>query len=406
MTNAFKQIVGGSIGAQLVVVCAGLILARVYDPAAFGELGFYASIAALVSVVSGLRLDHIAFSESSKNKHAQYLNATLLNALASAAIATGILTLANQLDLVRPLSPAIAFSYTLATSCYYLFGQFDLYSGNYQRFARIRFIQSALYATIPALFLPALGQIGLTLGVATSMAAACIYYYILTRKVIFTETKSYIPLLSSKWREAISNTGTTLLQYSTPFAPVIIGSGFAEKSEVGAYFLFTQMIAAPFSLVRRALINYFNATLSQPASAKACLMGNRRIILISIGALVIGSTAISAIIHLFGADIIKIAIGERWVGMTSFLLPMVVYFTFDALLQPVTTLLPHWGASKTLFRLELLRFVLVYLIGSVLIMLLSWSFFQYSIFFFASMLVIYSAEAAYAGAALRRLKHE
>lgn len=404
MTNAFKQIVGGSIGAQLIVVCAGLILARVYDPAAFGELGFYASIAALVSVVSGLRLDHIAFSESSKKKHIQYLNTTLLTALGCAAIATGVLTLANQLDLVRPLSPTIVFSYTLATSCYYLFGQFDLYSGNYQRFARIRFIQSALYATIPALFLPALGQIGLTLGVIASLAAACIYYCILTREVIFTETKSYIPLLSSKWRLAISNTGTTLLQYSTPFAPVIIGSGFAEQAEVGAYFLFTQMIAAPFSLVRRALTNYFNATFSQPASAKASLMSNRRMILISIGALTIGSVAISTTIHLFGADIIQMAIGGKWLGMTSFLLPMVIYFTFDALLQPITTLLPHWGASKILFKLELLRFVLVYLIGSVLILLLNWSFFQYSIFFFASMLAVYSAEAFYAGLILRQIK--
>ena len=214
------------------------------------------------------------------------------------------------------------------------------------------------------------------------------------------------PLIASKWRAAIGNTGTTLLQYSTPFAPVILGAGFADQTEVGAYFLFSQMVAAPFSLFRRALNNYFNAAFSHPVLAKASLKNNRKLIFLSISILTIGSAALVIVVALHGAKLIHMVIGEKWLGSAHFLLPMIVYFTFDAVLQPITTLLPHWGASKALFALELARFVSVYILGSFLIILLEWNFFQYSIFFFASMLAVYFAEAFYSLWILRNVKHE
>jgi O-antigen/teichoic acid export membrane protein len=401
MANAFRSIVGGSVGAQLVTALAGILLARSFSPYAFSQLGTYASIASLVAVVSGLRMDHIAFTETKPNRHGMFFSFAIVSTLALSVTSGLIIGLLGKIGLLLETSVILAIAFSLLTSLYYQFTQRELYTGRYQGFAKIRMVQAVLYGVCPLLLIRIAGEAGLIAGALSSLSLTIIYYLWANRKNIRFDLLNSFLLFRIHWKSSLQNSVTTILQYSTPFAPIFLGSGFEDKSQIGAYFLFSQMIAAPFSVVRRSLINYFNSRLSAANRAKEIIIENRTRIYKYIALLLLLMGAAILVLISFQTSVVRVVLGEKWVPLGFLVAPLFFYFAVDCILQPITTLLPHWGATRHLFFLEFLRFIIVYGVGSILILFVGLSFFEYLLFFFASMIFIYLLEGLTAASRLK-----
>ena len=82
--------------------------------------------------------------------------------------------------------------------------------------------------------------------------------------------------------------------------------------------------------------------------------------------------------------------GEKWLAHASLLPLLFVYFFLDALLQPLTTLLPLWGKEKYALLYEVLRFFLVFLVLPLGVFFWAYSFSQFLVLYFACMLLCYA----------------
>ena len=192
------------------------------------------------------------------------------------------------------------------------------------------------------------------------------------------------------------NTVSTGLQYSAPLAPILLGGYFFKSSEVGAYFVVSQIFAAPLGILRRSFLSFLNAEASSPEKAEAILVGIKKEFLMRVlggGCLVMAS--LLSVFWFFGSSVVTILIGVQWVGYSYLLMPLAAYFMIDAVLQPFSTLAPLWRRGQAAFLFELFRFFLVYVLGLALIEVGVVSFICYIYFFVASMIFVYLLQVLY-----------
>ncbi len=391
---AFKSIFVGGGSAQLIIALSGLILARTFSPADFSKLALISSIATLASTVSALRFDHLAFRSKGKDEQNAYGTIGLTCATISAFLVGATYLILQHFKIIRSETSAAEILYfTLGVSIYHQITQYQLYTRNYSGFAKSRLAQALFYGSIPLIFQFINQDDALTTGILLSFILSSVISLYSVRKYFQWMSTYAVILFKEKFRSAVSNSCASLLQYSTPFAPVIIGGAFASNEEIGGYFLFSQMVAAPFSLARRSIINLYNAEYSNIEEVKIILTSkNRKKILTLLISIFSAFLFILILIHLFGRLIIINTIGEQWAGLAFMLTPIVFYYFADCLLQPITTLLPHWGATKYLLALESIRFSLVYPVGLFISYVANFNFFSYLLFFFGTMIAIYMAE--------------
>ena len=92
------KLAGGSAGSQLISVAAAPILTRLYGPESFGVLATFASILALLNVVSSLRYElAIAVPKDDDEAIALVWLCFVLVVISSALTALGVVLLGDQL---------------------------------------------------------------------------------------------------------------------------------------------------------------------------------------------------------------------------------------------------------------------------------------------------------------------
>lgn len=358
--SAFSTLLGSSIVAQVILVACSMIFARVYSADAFGMLAQITGLASIVTVVVGLRFDHMAFSKSDDQKTQLYGAAFLVLAALSLAmlLASTLAILVGAKNRSELLWLAL---FAIANGSYYLCSQWQIARRDYKAFGRVRIIQACAQLAIGISLYVVLPANGMLLAVIASQGiVAFIIWRDSSSRPIKVWGAHTFACIRANFRVAATNSTSALLQYSTPFAPVVIGPLFFPAGEVGAYFLFSSAIAAPCAILRRSILSYFNGEMNSPGRVMSFLTLAVRqywtILLACLAAVLFALT----LLQLHHEIIVKIVFGNKWQLYSSLVVPLVLFFAFDTVLQPFSTFLGMWGREGAQIYIEVLRFMLTF----------------------------------------------
>lgn len=387
----FTLLVGSGLAAQGMMFVSSLIFSRIYPPTSFGELGYYTGFASLVAVVAGVRFDYLAFS-SPREDRASYFGIAFLGAIGLHLFIFLVLSALQQTELAGTKTSYWLWFFSTAASLFYLGTQYLIADSAYAKFAQARMLQAILQLALGLILYLWCPDTGLLLSFSASQLLVGLYIVTRHGQDIRKTSRRQI---SERWnataRQAGHNSILTLLQYSTPFAPVLLGFVKFSVEELGAYFLFSSAIAAPFSIFRRSAINFLNGEAASPEKAhKIALALNRH--RNAIGAvLLLGSIASVLLLSATAPAATHLIFGASWVVYSNFLPIVFLFHLLDALLQPFTTLLPLWGHRAIAMKLEVLRFILVFGLLPLIVAARSLNYFQALATYFFMMTAIYIA---------------
>lgn len=368
-----------------------LILSRFYDPASFGELGYYAGLASIVAVVSGLRFDYIVFSRTEFDKAVFFV------------IALGCAVCIHIMILVILATAHIAGSnsyktsywlllFCISSSLFYQGTQMLIAFSEYTGFARIRLLQAIMQIVTGLSLYYIYPQNGLLLAFALSQLLVGFLVFHRHGDLVSKVSKfQAINCWRSNNRDAAVNSLIVLMQYSTPFAPIFIGSLFYSGAEVGAFFLFSSGYSAALSIFRRSVVNFLNGEVASPQRAVELMSKLKTQTKLAGVILVVIVVLGSFILSIAARNITTLVFGASWTEYSGFLLPIFLFFLLDALLQPFTTLLPLWGGQSVTFKYEVVRFVLVFFALPLLVSLAHLNFISALIWYFVGMGLVYIA---------------
>jgi O-antigen/teichoic acid export membrane protein len=384
-------LVGSGLVAQGIMLLGTLAFARLYGPASFGELGYFAGFASVVAVIAGARFDYFVFSSAGSAKNT-FFSISLISAGVVHVAILVLLIIAHLTDIGGEKSSYWLVVFSFAASIFYLSTQMLIAVSEYERFARLRLLQAVLQIVVGLLLFQWQPPIGLFCAYTLSQLAVGIFIVTTHRMAFISASRTEIAICWRKLRgPAAVNSIMVLLQYSTPFAPILLGSMFYAKGEVGAYFVFSSAVSAPLAIYRRSVLTFLNAEAHSPGRAKALSkrLGKNALMIIWVffAITLLGSIGI----WVAGKEAVAFVFGVSWREYSNFLLPIFVYFISDALLQPFTTLLPLWGHQAIALKYEVLRFGLVFLVWPLLAVGMSLSFAYALLVYFMLMFATYLA---------------
>lgn len=391
--SAFSVLLGSSVLAQAILIVASVLFARLYPPDAFGTLAQVVAVASIVTIVAGLRFDHMAFSRNPDQK-ATYFGA----AFAIMLLITATLLVAVAVVIWHDRQAGIDWMwivlFTAANGCYYLCSQWQLAAGEYLAFGRVRMIQAVLQLAIGVALYAALPAHGMVVAALASQAAVAMLVAAgASMRRIVVWRRATLDCVRANCRAASVNSLSTLLQYATPFAPMIIGPLFFTNSEVGAYFLFASAVAAPWAVLRRAILGYFNGEMGAPGRLGPMLTTVAVRYRGWLGPALLAACAALAAVHANAGWVVRLVFGPAWEGYAALLAPLLAFFALDTLLQPFSTFLGMWGRERSQVLVELLRFALTFAAWPALVAVAGLGFVEAVLAYLALMLAVYVLNA-------------
>ncbi len=173
------KLAGGTAGSQVISVAAAPILTRLYGPESFGVLATFASILALLNVVSSLRYElAIAVPEDDDEAVALVWLCFVLVAISTGLTALGVLLLGDQLVIwlnepaLKPLLWLLPVGVSLS-GVYQPLSYWAIRRKQFGLLAQTKFRQS-IFGVATNLAAAPLGTIGLLLGQIVSQSAGFI----------------------------------------------------------------------------------------------------------------------------------------------------------------------------------------------------------------------------------------
>lgn len=170
------KLAGGTAGSQVITVAAAPILTRLYGPESFGVLATFASILALLNVVSSLRYElAIAVPEDDAEAIALVWLCFVLVAISTALTALGVVLFGNQLvswlhqPALKPLLWLLPVG-VLLKGMYQPLSYWAIRRKQFGLLAQTKFRQS-IFGVATNLAAAPLGTIGLLLGQIVSQSA-------------------------------------------------------------------------------------------------------------------------------------------------------------------------------------------------------------------------------------------
>jgi O-antigen/teichoic acid export membrane protein len=174
------KLAGGTAGSQVITVAAAPILTRLYGPESFGVLATFASILALLNVVSSLRYElAIAVPEDDDEAISLVWLCFVLVAISTALTALGVALLGNQLvswlhqPALKPLLWLLPVG-VLLTGVYQPLSYWAIRCKQFGLLAQTKFRQS-IFGVATNLAAAPLGTIGLLLGQVVSQGSGFLF---------------------------------------------------------------------------------------------------------------------------------------------------------------------------------------------------------------------------------------
>ena len=267
LARSIAVLVGGTAGAQLIIVLASPILTRLYNPESFGLLATFAAFMTFISVVACLRYE-LAIPLAEADQEAANLVAlsiflvgvmtglsALLIYLFADLIANvlNVESLANYLWLV-PVGVFLA-------GLYQTFEKWAVRKQSFKRVAKTKFAQAAGNIAVQLLGFK-LGPLGLIAGqiVGQGLGSSSLGRAALQQKEFRSVSVAGVWNVASRYRAfPIYNTWTALFNTaSLQFAPVVFVALYGADI-TGLYALTLRVLTAPASLIGSAVGSVFLA---------------------------------------------------------------------------------------------------------------------------------------------------
>lgn len=378
-----------------MIVCS-IVFARLYSPSSFGTLAYLSGFASIIAIISGLRFDYIVFSKKDNEKSLYNIISFLVMFFFHLFFTVIIFGIDLLSDFISKKTYWVVF-FSFSSSVFYLSTQLLISIQEYSCFSKIRIFQAVLQLVTGFLFYYFNPDIGLILTYSISqLFVGLLVYYFNFKSLFQLKVEDIKTCFLVNFRNAIYNSLIILIQYSTPFAPILIGKYLYQSNDVGAFFLLSSAICAPFAIFRRSLVNLFNGEMTSPKKAEVLIGKMKDKILILFGLLFFLLLGV-VIIYFFSREIVLLIFGKQWVNYSNYILPVFVFFYLDMIFQPFTTLLPLWGKRNYSMFLESIRFGLVYLLLPFLAYWLGFNYFNLLItyFFFSTCIYILNIVKVY-----------
>lgn len=382
-----SKLIAGGVIVQILVAVSVMISSRLYKPEVFGELGWYLSFASVFAIVAAMRFDYIVLSDRvcAEEKNEFFSNAIVVSIITFFLLCIGVVIANNVFHFKYNIIYLLLFC--LSLSFFNLLSQYLILIKDYNKFIFYKTNQLLLQIVMIVGFYYVFHENGLLLANILPQLIISILFFLFIRKSLSFKLNNFIPFFYKNYREGFKNSFLTFIQYSTPVIPVLFGGYVFDKSQIGAYFLFSQTMAVPFSLIRRNVLILFNGEYSDAKKIKELfesVLTARNFII------VLMSFACFLVFLVFCSSyIIMIFFGREWLEFSWLLSLLFIYYFFDALLQPLTTLYPLWGKVNKALGFELVRFASVAIVLPLVVFFAKLSFSSFVILFLIIMLLIY-----------------
>lgn len=379
------KLLAGSIFVQILMLMSLILSSRLYSPEKFGDLGWYMSVASIFAIISALRLDYIALRESIIDKRDFYKNTVFLNLII--IFLSGFFLMLISFLFNFNFSVFVLLFFLMGLSLFNSLSQYLVINKLYNRIVFFRVLLVVIQIILLLYYNYNYNENGLILSNLIPYCIIGFYFIIFFIRKNLIDFHTFFIFLKINFREGFNNTLLTFMQYSTPLVPVLFGTYFFDSKNIGAYFLISQVVVAPFSLIRRNLLIYFNGELNSPNNAKKIMSDffsyKKLVILIFLIALSI------FLVNILSEYLVLLVFGKEWVDFYWLLSLLFFYYLFDTIFQPFTTLLPLWGELKKSMYLEFSRFFLVFALLPLLAYVIKLSFIYFLCIYIFIMLFIY-----------------
>jgi len=351
LKKVMLKLMSGNALGQLLIFFVTPILSRLYGPDDFANLALLVTFSSLFSIVAGLRFDFVYLRE--KCNRASYLTVSLVFCSLSAICVFFVSALFKSVEWA-----AYLFLLSLSSGYMNIVGQFVVADKFYSGFAFAKGLQYLCQALVAVLFGLLMVKEGL---VWAMMISQFIFVFILRKTLSFNLSKSVYGDVRGDLFFCVKNSIGTILQYSTPMAPVLLLGALSSKESVGMYFFVAQLLSAPLNIFRRSFAYYLNTEFSSrekvPDFKKSFF--TRKFTLLVLAAIIVVLIA-SVGVYVWGEFLFLLAFGEGWGGAGEVAWLLLMYFVFDSLVQPFSGLLSLWGRERLHLFIEIFRWFIVF----------------------------------------------
>ena len=326
------KLAGGTAGSQVITVAAAPILTRLYGPESFGVLATFASILALLNVVSSLRYElAIAVPEDDDEAIALVWLCFVLVAIFTALTALGVALLGNQLvswlqqPALKPLLWLLPVG-VLLTGVYQPLSYWAIRRKQFGLLAQTKFRQS-IFGVATNLAAAPLGTIGLVLGQIVSQSAGFVAILNQSAAVLLRGPRAAPALLLKTLRHyshyGIYSSPAGLLNVVANAAPLILFSSLYGSSNLGQLYVAQKLLLAPVGLVSSSVGQVFLQKTSEIGRQKS----TRFMLINTTSRLIAFSLPCVILLTIIFNSFWNLIFGDKWsaVGLISIILiPLVL----------------------------------------------------------------------------------
>lgn len=271
--RSVSVLVGGTFGAQLIMVLAAPVLTRLYTPQDFGFLAVFVALLSLVSVIASLRYEFAIPLPDDDNEAAALLVLSLVMVLIVAALSAITVFLCRDMIAQMLNTPGLAdYLYlvplgTLFVGTYNVLYYWAIRMKEFTPLAKTRISQSVASVAIQLVGAP-LGSIALLLGQIAGYATGLFslslrllrsHWSVITSvklsNVIYVARRHKKFPLFSIWTALFNTAGVQL--------PAILFAALFSPADAGIYMLANRVLTMPMQLLSPAIANVFFSDAAQ-----------------------------------------------------------------------------------------------------------------------------------------------
>jgi O-antigen/teichoic acid export membrane protein len=330
-SNVLK-LAGGTGGSQIIAVVAAPILTRLYGPQSFGVLGTFASILALLNVVSSLRYElAIAVPEEDDEAVVLVWLCFALVLISTCLTALGVVLLGDQLvgwlnePAIKPLLWLLPVG-VLLSGIYQPLSYWAIRCKQFGLLAQTKFRQS-IFGVATNLMAAPLGTIGLLLGQIVSQSAGAVAIFSHSSAVLVRSPQAS-PIFFLKILQRYSHFGvySSLAGLINVFAntiPIILFSSLFGSFYVGQLLIAQAVLLSPANIISNSIGQVF---LQKASEAKKKNLAHQAFAKTT-KRLILSTTPIIIILAFLAFWFSSFVFGHKWpdVGIISLLMiPLLV----------------------------------------------------------------------------------
>ncbi|GAA2912677.1 O-antigen/teichoic acid export membrane protein [Microbacterium keratanolyticum] len=353
IVRGMLALVSGALLGQLILVLATPLLARIYDPAAFGAFSALVAVSSILGPVAALKFDAGIVLPESEDKARGLLRLALWSSLGisvlSGLLVGGLsLTPFGQAWALVPGAPLWAGALVLATSVFTVLAQAALRRQRYGVVAtRAPFQSAGTVVGQVGLGLVGAGATGLVGGFLVGRLFGFLPLYRTARPLLARpQTGDYRSLIREYRRLPLILSSAALVNALGAQLPLLLIAGQFGQSDAGQFGMAQRLIAVPATLLGASVAQLFGAELA--ALVRNGLLGARRMYLQTTLRLGAVAVAVALAIVFLSPPVLPFVLGEGWEATVPIAQALAVYAAASLVGSPLSQVYTIYQSRATI----------------------------------------------------------